>query len=88
MATTKNKQVKYRKGAVVRFADTPESIAKLEKLGYKVDDGKKAAATNKEDKKTEAENEDKKTAAENEDKKTTADKDDKKESNKSAATEK
>ncbi|MBQ9699339.1 MAG: hypothetical protein IJV71_01830 [Lachnospiraceae bacterium] len=79
MATTNNKQVKYRKGAVVRFADTPESIAKLEKLGYKVDEGKKSATVNKDDKKT---------AAENEDKKTTADKDDKKESNKSAATEK
>lgn len=60
MATTNNKQVKYRKGAVVRFADTPESIAKLEKLGYKVDEGKKAATANKDDKKAAANKDDKK----------------------------
>ena len=56
-----NKRITLRKGCVIRYADTPESLAKLKKMGYKEVDSKPVKVdTDKEpeeDKKTEADKE-------------------------------
>lgn len=35
-----NKRITLRKGCVIRYADTPEALAKLKKMGYKEVDSK------------------------------------------------